>query len=185
MNTTVRTRIRIADLLNPVEVSKPDLPLPVITLTSQADMEMGTYLPKVKQNPSLLMPPKVRGFSPKLYLTPPMSPTLQRRLPFEAMALLTKAALASSDDDTASSSQTSVSQSSENSDGTVKPKFTRKRRKFHEVVRKFVCGHNGCKRAYGYLNHLNFHIEKAGHGEKRLRERGSRQEKDDRVRNVY
>ena len=177
MNSPIRSHIRIVDLLNPaIEIKRTETTVPI--LFNQTAANSRSYQPKVI---------KVLRLSPVQYLTPPLSPLARQRNSSDdmAMTLLTKAALASSDDDNVSTSQESLRQSSANGDERMKLKFTRKRRKFHEVFRKFVCGYNGCKKAYGYLNHLNFHIEKVGHGEKRLRERGSRQDKDDRVRNVY
>lgn len=47
----------------------------------------------------------------------------------------------------------------------------RKRRQPDEIERKYKCGHNGCEKAYGTLNHLNNHISLKSHGQKR-EERG-------------
>ncbi|PVG04709.1 hypothetical protein CPB86DRAFT_11793 [Serendipita vermifera] len=43
----------------------------------------------------------------------------------------------------------------------------RKRRKYEEIERRYVCGWNGCLKAYGTLNHLNDHVSLQGHGPKR------------------
>lgn len=44
----------------------------------------------------------------------------------------------------------------------------RKRRKYCEINRIYKCEHPGCDKAYGTLNHLNFHIQLQKHGPKRL-----------------
>lgn len=46
----------------------------------------------------------------------------------------------------------------------------RTRRRYEEIDRMYECGWNGCRRAYGTLNHLNTHIRKRSHGQKRLSE---------------
>lgn len=43
----------------------------------------------------------------------------------------------------------------------------RKRRKYEEIERRYLCGFNGCPKAYGTLNHLNDHVSLQGHGPKR------------------
>jgi hypothetical protein len=43
----------------------------------------------------------------------------------------------------------------------------RKRRKYEEIERRYLCGWNGCQKAYGTLNHLNDHVSLQGHGPKR------------------
>ena len=43
----------------------------------------------------------------------------------------------------------------------------RKRRRFEEIERMYVCGWNGCEKAYGTLNHLNGHVTMQSHGQKR------------------
>jgi hypothetical protein len=35
----------------------------------------------------------------------------------------------------------------------------------------YKCGHNGCEKAYGTLNHLNAHVTMQAHGVKRTPER--------------
>lgn len=37
----------------------------------------------------------------------------------------------------------------------------------------YKCGHNGCEKAYGTLNHLNAHVTMQSHGVKRTPERES------------
>lgn len=49
----------------------------------------------------------------------------------------------------------------------VQAPVVRSRRKFYEVYRTYTCGHLGCKKAYGTLNHLNTHVRVKGHGKKR------------------
>ncbi|ODQ80764.1 hypothetical protein BABINDRAFT_160978 [Babjeviella inositovora NRRL Y-12698] len=49
-------------------------------------------------------------------------------------------------------------------------KEKRKRRKKEEIVRLYLCGYQGCDKAYGTLNHLNIHTRLMGHGAKRLPE---------------
>jgi hypothetical protein len=44
----------------------------------------------------------------------------------------------------------------------------RPRRRFDEIERLYVCGHAGCEKSYGTLNHLNAHVAMQKHGEKRL-----------------
>ena len=34
----------------------------------------------------------------------------------------------------------------------------------------YKCGHEGCEKAYGTLNHLNAHVTMQGHGQKRTPE---------------
>lgn len=46
----------------------------------------------------------------------------------------------------------------------------RPRRRFEEIERMYKCGHNGCEKAYGTLNHLNAHVTMQGHGQKRTPE---------------
>ncbi|KAI5794664.1 hypothetical protein FPQ18DRAFT_327880 [Pyronema domesticum] len=43
----------------------------------------------------------------------------------------------------------------------------RLRRRYDEIERMYVCGWEGCKKAYGTLNHLNQHAKSQGHGVKR------------------
>ena len=43
----------------------------------------------------------------------------------------------------------------------------RKRRKYEEIERRYLCGWNGCAKAYGTLNHLNDHVSLQNHGPKR------------------
>lgn len=43
----------------------------------------------------------------------------------------------------------------------------RKRRKYEEIERRYLCGWNGCTKAYGTLNHLNDHVSLQNHGPKR------------------
>ncbi|ORY33059.1 hypothetical protein BCR39DRAFT_557250 [Naematelia encephala] len=44
----------------------------------------------------------------------------------------------------------------------------RPRRRFDEIERLYLCGWNGCEKAYGTLNHLNAHVAMQKHGDKRL-----------------
>jgi hypothetical protein len=46
----------------------------------------------------------------------------------------------------------------------------RPRRRFEEIERMYKCGHNGCEKAYGTLNHLNAHVTMQAHGVKRTPE---------------
>ena len=46
----------------------------------------------------------------------------------------------------------------------------RPRRRYEEIERMYKCGHNGCEKAYGTLNHLNAHVTMQGHGQKRTPE---------------
>jgi hypothetical protein len=46
----------------------------------------------------------------------------------------------------------------------------RPRRRYEEIERMYKCGHNGCEKAYGTLNHLNAHVTMQGHGSKRTPE---------------
>jgi hypothetical protein len=43
----------------------------------------------------------------------------------------------------------------------------RPRRKFDQIERLYLCGHEGCTKAYGTLNHLNAHVSMQKHGQKR------------------
>lgn len=43
----------------------------------------------------------------------------------------------------------------------------RKRRRYCEIKRIYTCNFENCKKAYGTLNHLNFHIHLQNHGSKR------------------
>ncbi|TGO09546.1 hypothetical protein BTUL_0162g00230 [Botrytis tulipae] len=46
----------------------------------------------------------------------------------------------------------------------------RPRRRFEEIERMYKCGHQGCEKAYGTLNHLNAHVTMQSHGNKRTPE---------------
>lgn len=46
----------------------------------------------------------------------------------------------------------------------------RPRRRFEEIERMYKCGHQGCEKAYGTLNHLNAHVTMQSHGSKRTPE---------------
>ncbi|KAK4043298.1 hypothetical protein C8A01DRAFT_43788 [Parachaetomium inaequale] len=46
----------------------------------------------------------------------------------------------------------------------------RPRRRYEEIERMYKCGHNGCEKAYGTLNHLNAHVTMQAHGVKRTPE---------------
>ncbi|MCJ1441438.1 MAG: hypothetical protein MMC23_001925 [Stictis urceolatum] len=46
----------------------------------------------------------------------------------------------------------------------------RPRRRYEEIERMYKCGHNGCEKAYGTLNHLNAHVTMQSHGSKRTPE---------------
>lgn len=46
----------------------------------------------------------------------------------------------------------------------------RPRRRYEEIERMYKCGHQGCEKAYGTLNHLNAHVTMQGHGVKRTPE---------------
>jgi hypothetical protein len=46
----------------------------------------------------------------------------------------------------------------------------RPRRRYEEIERMYKCGHNGCEKAYGTLNHLNAHVTMQSHGQKRTPE---------------
>lgn len=51
----------------------------------------------------------------------------------------------------------------------------RPRRKFDQIERLYLCGFEGCNKAYGTLNHLNAHVSMQKHGQKRRPEGMSRQ----------
>ncbi|KAH8655696.1 hypothetical protein BX600DRAFT_440188 [Xylariales sp. PMI_506] len=44
---------------------------------------------------------------------------------------------------------------------------TRRKRRYEDIERIYLCGHQGCTKAYGRLNHLNKHIKAKNHGQKR------------------
>ncbi|MCJ1243229.1 hypothetical protein MMC30_000426 [Trapelia coarctata] len=46
----------------------------------------------------------------------------------------------------------------------------RPRRRYEEIERMYKCGHQGCEKAYGTLNHLNAHVTMQSHGQKRTPE---------------
>ena len=46
----------------------------------------------------------------------------------------------------------------------------RPRRRYEEIERMYKCGHQGCEKAYGTLNHLNAHVTMQSHGVKRTPE---------------
>ncbi|KAH6625069.1 hypothetical protein B0J18DRAFT_201498 [Chaetomium sp. MPI-SDFR-AT-0129] len=46
----------------------------------------------------------------------------------------------------------------------------RPRRRYEEIERMYKCGHDGCEKAYGTLNHLNAHVTMQSHGVKRTPE---------------
>ncbi|KFA56714.1 hypothetical protein S40293_09546 [Stachybotrys chartarum IBT 40293] len=46
----------------------------------------------------------------------------------------------------------------------------RPRRRYEDIERMYKCGWNGCEKAYGTLNHLNAHVTKQLHGQKRTPE---------------
>jgi hypothetical protein len=48
----------------------------------------------------------------------------------------------------------------------------RPRRKFDQIERLYLCGHEGCEKSYGTLNHLNAHVSMQKHGLKRRPEGG-------------
>jgi hypothetical protein len=52
----------------------------------------------------------------------------------------------------------------------------RPRRRYDEIERLYLCGWNGCEKAYGTLNHLNAHVAMQKHGDKRLPSGECRQE---------
>ncbi|KII85879.1 hypothetical protein PLICRDRAFT_114930, partial [Plicaturopsis crispa FD-325 SS-3] len=43
----------------------------------------------------------------------------------------------------------------------------RPRRRYDEIERLYECRWEGCRKAYGTLNHLNAHVVMQGHGERR------------------
>lgn len=43
----------------------------------------------------------------------------------------------------------------------------RRRRRYEEIERLYVCGYQGCDKAYGTLNHLNIHVDMQAHGVRR------------------
>ena len=47
-------------------------------------------------------------------------------------------------------------------------RVVRQRRRGCEIERIYNCGHPGCDKAYGTLNHLNAHVAMQSHGAKRL-----------------
>ncbi|KFY54514.1 hypothetical protein V496_07241 [Pseudogymnoascus sp. VKM F-4515 (FW-2607)] len=49
-------------------------------------------------------------------------------------------------------------------------KHKRRRRSYGEIVRNYKCGWNGCEKGYGTLNHLNIHVARQKHGQKRTPE---------------
>ncbi|EEB06511.1 hypothetical protein SJAG_01553 [Schizosaccharomyces japonicus yFS275] len=71
----------------------------------------------------------------------------------------------------------------------MRPRSRRRRRKYNEIERIYVCGYEGCTKAYGTLNHLNAHVLDHNHGPRRTpeefseiraawRERKRRQERE-------
>ena len=49
-------------------------------------------------------------------------------------------------------------------------KHKRRRRSYEEIVRNYKCGWSGCEKGYGTLNHLNKHVARQEHGQKRTPE---------------
>ncbi|KAK3391208.1 hypothetical protein B0H63DRAFT_508391 [Podospora didyma] len=58
----------------------------------------------------------------------------------------------------------------------------RPRRRPDEIDRKYLCGWNGCEKAYGTLNHLNGHVTAQDHGQKRTSQEFSKVREERKAR---
>lgn len=142
----------------PLSSALSNIASPNSFITQQLD----TFLP----NPLLERPPSIS--KPQQYYNPPGAFYDNTKLRFDNQLINANTVTINNVNNSKNGSCSSTIHHSQSKQVVTPVVRKRKRRKYREIKRYYKCQYKDCDKAYGTLNHLNFHIQLQKHGAKRL-----------------